>query len=72
MEKVEQIHSACGKQVIEVMRDSDGSYILRKFVRKYDLEEEKSYEIRVLPDPVGRFGDFDSAVKEAKNLLKCE
>ncbi len=69
MEKIERIHSGCGKQIIEVVRDSDGSYLLHKFVRKYDSEEEKTYEVRERPDPTGRFGDLDSAVKEAKYLL---
>lgn len=69
MEIIERIVSSCGKRIIEVVRDSDGTFLLHKFVRKYDSEEEKSYEIRELPDPIGRFGDFDNAVKEAKNLL---
>jgi len=69
MEKIERIFSGCGKRIIEVVRDSDGSYLLHKFIRKYDSEEEKSYEIREFPDPAGRFGDFDSAVREAKDLL---
>ena len=72
MEKLERIFSDCGKRIIEVARDSDGSYLLLKFVRKYDSEEEKSYEIREYPDPTGRFGDFESAVKEAKDLLGIE
>lgn len=69
MEKLERVSSDCGKRIIEVVRDSGGTYLLHKFVRKYDPEEEKSYEIREFPDPTGRFGDFDSAVKEAKNIL---
>jgi len=69
MEKIQRIQSSCGKQIIEVVRDSDGSYLLHKFVRKYDSEEEKAYEIRERPDPAGRFGDFESAAKEAKYLI---
>ncbi|WP_148707055.1 hypothetical protein [Marinobacter sp. F3R11] len=72
MEKLERISSADGRQIFEVVQDNDGSYLLHKFVRKYDSEEDKSYEIREYPDPTGRFGDFDSAVKEAKNLLEIE
>lgn len=66
---IEQVTSDSGERIIEVMRDNDGSYILHKFIRKYDPEEETSYEIRAFPDPIGRYGDFDSAIKEAKYLL---
>ena len=69
VEKKERIFSSSGEQIIEVVRDSDGSYILQKFVRKYDEEEGKFYEVRELPNPTGRYGDFSSAVKEAKRLL---
>lgn len=72
MEKLKRISSANGQRIIEVAQDNDGSYLLHKFVRKYDSEEDKSYEIREYPDPNGRFGDFDSAVKEAKSLLGIE
>lgn len=51
------------------MRDDNGSYLFHKFILKYDPEEEETYEIRELPDPSGRFGGLDSAVKEAKHLL---
>jgi hypothetical protein len=70
IEKSERIFSDSGEQVIEVVRDSDGSYVLHKFIRKYDSEEEKFYEVRELPDPTGRYHDVDSAVKEAKRLLE--
>ncbi len=68
-EKNERIFSSSGEQIIEVVRDIDGSYMLHKFVRKYDTEEEKFYEVRELPNPTGRYGDFSSAVKEAKRVL---
>jgi len=69
MEKIERIQSDCGKKIIEVVKDSNGSYLLHKFVRKYDSEEERTYEVREHPDPSGRFGDIESAVQEAKYLL---
>ena len=68
-EKNERIFFSSGEQIIEVVRDIDGSYMLHKFVRKYDTEEEKFYEVRELPNPTGRYGDFSSAVKEAKRVL---
>lgn len=70
MKKNERVFSDCGKRIIELVQDRDGSYLLQKFVRKYDSEEEKFYEVRELPDPSGRFGDFPSAVKEAKRMLR--
>lgn len=70
MEKIKRIHSDCDKRIIEIVRDSDGSYLLHEFARKYDSEEEVTYEIRVFSNLGGRYGDFDSAVSEAKNLLE--
>jgi len=69
MEKIKRIHSDCDKRIIEIVRDSDGSYLLHEFARKYDSEEEVIYEIRVLSNLGGRYGDLDSAVNEAKYLL---
>lgn len=69
MEKPELIVSDCGRRMIEVVRDGDGYYCFRQFVHKYDAEEEASYDIRELPDPTGRFGDFETAVKEAERFL---
>ena len=69
VEKKERIISASGEQIIEVVQNDDDSYALHKFVRKYDIEEEKFYEVRELPNPTGRYGDFSSAVKEAKRVL---
>lgn len=69
IEKNERVFSNSGEQIIEVVRGSDGSYMLHKFVRKYDSEEEKFYEVRELPNPAGICGDFSSAVKEAKRVL---
>lgn len=69
IEKNERVFSDSGEQIIEIVQDSDGSYMLHKFVCKYDTEEEKFYEVRELPNPTGRYGDFSSAIKEAKRVL---
>ena len=69
MEKIKRIHSDCEKRIIEIVRDDDGSYLLNEFVRKYDSEEEVTYEIRVLSNLGGRYGNLSSAVKEAKREL---
>ncbi len=69
MKKIERISSPCGKKAIEIVKNDNGSYSLLKFVCKYDLEEEVSYEIREYPDPSGMFGDLESAIQEAKYLL---
>lgn len=63
-----RISSKSGKVIIEVVRKYDDSYILHKFISKYDLEEEKYYEIRELPNPSGHFGDFQAAIKEAERI----
>jgi hypothetical protein len=69
MEKMDRIFSGDGARFIDVMQSKDGSYLLRKFVRKYDPDEERTYEVRELPDPAGRYGDVDAAVAEARRLL---
>ena len=69
MKIVERVRSDCGTRIIEVLRDTDGAYLLRKFSRRYDREEEKEYEIRELPDPCGRFGDLSTAIRKAKSLV---
>lgn len=70
MKKEEKIFSESGRKVIEIVQDRDGSYILHKYLIKYDEEEEKLYEIRELPNPEGKYQSFSSAVKEAKRILK--
>lgn len=68
---VERVFSRSGEKIIEVVQDDDASYVLHKFVRKYDAEEEIFYEVREFPNPAGRYGDFSSAVEEAKRILGC-
>lgn len=72
MEKIQRFSSDNGLKIIEIIQDSDGTYLLHKFIVKYDSEEKQSYEVREYPGPTGRFGDFGSAVKEAKSLLEKE
>lgn len=69
-EKITRIVSASGDQVVEIVQSRDGLHTLRKFVRKYDSEENKYYEIRELPNPNGFFGDMRSAIEEAKRVLE--
>ena len=69
IDKNERIFSSSGEQMIEVVRESDGSYTLHKFIRKYDEEEERFYEVRELPNPAGKYGDLSSAIKEAQRVL---
>lgn len=69
MTTVERIESEDGKRVIEVVREDDGVFVLRKRVKKYDCEEERWYEISERPDPSSRFDDREIAIAEAKALL---
>ena len=70
MKKVERIASKDEKNFIHVLEQEDGSFSLQKFVKKYDSEEDSEYEIRVLPDPDGKFADLSTAIAEAERLLK--
>lgn len=69
MKIIERICSDSGMQIVEVVQENDGSFMLRKFLRVYDPEEEKFYEVREFPDESSRFGELDVAVNEAKRLL---
>jgi len=69
MEKVKRIYSDCDNRIIEIVKDNDGSYLLHEFARKYDAEEEVTYEIRVLSNLGGRYGYLSSAIEEAKRVL---
>ena len=70
MSALNRIESKDGKRIVEVLRDEDGTFVLRKRVRKYDRDEDRWYEIRERPDPSGRFADREAAVAEANALLR--
>ena len=70
MQRRERVYSESGDRIIELVQDANGCYLLKKFIRLYDEEEEKHYVTRELPDPSSRFADRSSAVNEAQRLLK--
>lgn len=70
MKRLERISSRSGTRFIDVVQTEDGSYVLQTFVRKYDSEEEQTYEVRELPDPTGRYAELNAAIIEAKRLLE--
>ena len=70
MEKIKRIYSDCNKRILEIVKDDDGSYLLHEFERKHDSEEEAIYEIRVLSNIGGRYRDLESAVQEARYILR--
>lgn len=69
MSTLQRIESEDGKQSIEILRSEDGTFVLRKHVKRYDREEELWYEVREKPDPHGRFADREMAIAEAKVIL---
>lgn len=69
MTKIKRISAEDNKTSIEIHNRTDGTFILQKYAQKYDSEEDVYYEVRMTPDPVGLFGDFSSATKEAKAIL---
>lgn len=69
MDKFKRITSANGKRSIAIVKAEEGSFSLQQFILKYDEEEDCYYEIRQLPDPSGKYGDLDLALKEAERLL---
>ena len=69
MTKIKRFSKEDDKVSIEIHESEEGSFVLQKYVQKYDAEEEVFYEVRLTPDPAGLFGDIDSATQEAKVLL---
>jgi len=67
---MKRISSVNKNRFIDVVKLDDGSFVLQKFVEKYDPEEDASYVVRELPDPTGRFGELGLAVDEAERLVK--
>jgi hypothetical protein len=72
MKKLKRITSKNQKTSIEIYESREGIYVLQKYVKKYDLEEDVFYEVRMKPDPSGSYGDVDLAEQEAKLLLGLE
>jgi len=70
MEKIDRVVTDDGKKIIEILRDKDGTFVLHKYACQYDVEEETAYEVRIYPDPDGRFGCLDQAILEAKRILE--
>ena len=66
---VERISSGDGNEYIEIVKEDDGMYLLRKYAQMYDTEEETAYTVEVLPKPASRFASLDLARNESKRLL---
>ena len=72
MKTIEIISSECGKEIIEIIQKSDGSFYMEKYLREYDEEERCYYTIKSLPSPDGIFSNKSNAILEAKRILsKC-
>lgn len=68
-EIIEQIASDDERRFVEILKHEDGSYSLRRFVRRFDPDEDAHYVVRELPDPPSRFADLSSAKTEARRHL---
>lgn len=69
MKSIEKIKACDNKTFIEILEEAEGVFSLRKFINRYDVEEEVEYTIRQKPDPSGKYGDLKTAKKEARRLL---
>jgi hypothetical protein len=72
MRKIERVASGDGLKFVEVFQLDDQSFVLRRFVRKFDPEEEVHYEIEILPHPASRFADRQTAIDEAQRMIETE
>lgn len=70
MTTVERVYSDIQDKRIDVVETSDGVFELFLFSKKFDVEEDVSYEVRVYPNPAGKFGDLSTAIDEAKRLIR--
>lgn len=69
MKTVDRLKSCKSGKIIDVVRDTDGTFLLHEYESKYDAEEETTYEVRVHPDPGGRYGSIEMAIAEANRIL---
>lgn len=69
METVKRLKSCENRKIIEIVRDNDGTFLLHEYESKYDTEEETTYEVRVHPDPGGRYASIEVAISEANRIL---
>jgi hypothetical protein len=72
MRKIERITSGDGLKFVEVFQHGDQSYVLRRFAKKFDPEEDVHYEIEILPHPASRFVDLQAAIDEAQRMVEVE
>lgn len=70
MNVLKRIVSDDKRVIIDVVESSSGGFELHQYSNKYDPEEEVFYEVRVLPGPSSKFGDLESAVIEAQNIVE--
>ena len=63
------VSSIDGKTRFEAVERDDGNYLLRKFEKHYDSEEEASYEVECLSFSSGIFGSLKEALQEARRLI---
>ncbi len=70
--KIEKIISHDGNKAIQVTENSVGSFELHLFHKKYDSEEDVTYEVRVTPNPSGLFGNLEEALDEAKRIISSK
>ncbi|MEL4256862.1 hypothetical protein HT094_15150 [Shewanella sp. ZOR0012] len=67
---LERISSENKQKSIDIVKSPNGGFELVHYIKKYDLEEDKYYEIREFPGPTGTYGDLNSAIAEAKRLVE--
>lgn len=65
----ETISSRDGRTRIEAIERDDGNYSLRKFEKRYDTEENVSYEVECLSFSSGIYGSLKEALQEARRLI---
>jgi len=70
MKKNERILSTDGHKIIEIVESSDETYILRRYLLKYDAEEDVNYEVQVNMQGNSIFSEKHQAINEAKRLVK--
>lgn len=69
MRKVRNIVNDKNSMSICIIKEDDGSFTLRTYIRNWDEEESVEYETELKPHPASRFADSEDAEKEARRLL---
>ena len=56
--------------MVKIVEVETGIFMLKKYVVRYDDEEDVAYMISDFPNPPSKYGEISTAIAEARRLLR--